>query len=192
MAFLSQALHLGSLLLPHNAFQEHAAHLAEWSAKLAPRAQSVPAYAQVLRHSSIALARRTRITWWRCHCSSKASRGEDLQVEDPVACRYSPAFHFHPTLPGMLGATLIGNQVVQVRQPGEKRLLTPPGMMEAFHREQFPVDGVMGLIQQGARHRHLRVCEHRIPARFLVLKPAPHALAIGRSRRRGDVVGKAA
>ena len=34
MAFLSQALHLGSLLLPHNAFQEHAAHPAEWSAQL--------------------------------------------------------------------------------------------------------------------------------------------------------------
>ena len=28
---------------------------------LAPRAQSVPAYAQVLRHSSITLSRRTRI-----------------------------------------------------------------------------------------------------------------------------------
>ena len=34
MAFLSQALHLGSLLLPHNAFQEHAAHPTEWSAEL--------------------------------------------------------------------------------------------------------------------------------------------------------------
>src|SRR5262245_19198763 len=34
MAFLSQASPLGSLLLPHDAFQEHAAHLAEWSAKL--------------------------------------------------------------------------------------------------------------------------------------------------------------
>ena len=33
MASLSQALHLGSLLLPHNAFQEHAAHPAEWSAE---------------------------------------------------------------------------------------------------------------------------------------------------------------
>jgi hypothetical protein len=29
--------------------------------RLTPRAQSVPAYAQVLRHSSIALSRRTRI-----------------------------------------------------------------------------------------------------------------------------------
>jgi hypothetical protein len=34
MASLSQALHLGSLLLPHNAFQEHAAHPAEWSTEL--------------------------------------------------------------------------------------------------------------------------------------------------------------
>src|SRR5882672_5338805 len=37
MAFLSQASPLGSLLLPHNAFQEHAAHLAEWSAKLSSK-----------------------------------------------------------------------------------------------------------------------------------------------------------
>src|SRR5712691_5335300 len=34
MPFLSQASHLGSLLLPHDAFQEHAAHPAEWSAEL--------------------------------------------------------------------------------------------------------------------------------------------------------------
>ena len=31
--------------------------------RLTPTAQSVPAYAQVLRHSSIALARRTRMAW---------------------------------------------------------------------------------------------------------------------------------
>src|SRR5438105_14319668 len=37
MAFLSQALHLGSVLLPHNAFQEHAAHPAEWSAALSSK-----------------------------------------------------------------------------------------------------------------------------------------------------------
>src|ERR1700757_3633425 len=37
MAFLSQASHLGSVLLPHDAFQEHAAHLAEWSAKLSSK-----------------------------------------------------------------------------------------------------------------------------------------------------------
>src|SRR5215510_1171361 len=37
MAFLSQASHLGSLLLPHDAFQEHAAHSAEWSAQLSSK-----------------------------------------------------------------------------------------------------------------------------------------------------------
>ena len=34
MAILSQASHLGSVLLPHDAFQEHAAHPAEWPAEL--------------------------------------------------------------------------------------------------------------------------------------------------------------
>jgi len=34
MAFLSQASHLGSLLLPHDAFQEYAAHPVEWSTAL--------------------------------------------------------------------------------------------------------------------------------------------------------------
>src|SRR6266849_6398792 len=34
MAFLSQASHLGSVLLPHDAFQEHAAHVVEWSTTL--------------------------------------------------------------------------------------------------------------------------------------------------------------
>ncbi len=34
MSFLSQASHLGSLLLPHDAFQEHAAHPPEWSGEL--------------------------------------------------------------------------------------------------------------------------------------------------------------
>src|SRR5713101_8331860 len=34
MPFLSQASPLGSVLLPHDAFQEHAAHPPEWSAAL--------------------------------------------------------------------------------------------------------------------------------------------------------------
>ena len=34
MAFLSQEAHLGSLLLPHAAFQEYAAHPVEWSTAL--------------------------------------------------------------------------------------------------------------------------------------------------------------
>ena len=52
-------------------------------------------------------------------------------------------------------------------------------MVKAFHREQFPLDGIMRLIQQRAGCRHLRVGEHRIPARLLLLEPAPDALAVG-------------
>ena len=82
----------------------------------------------------------------RVTCSSKATRGEDLQVEHPVCGGYAPAFHLYPTLPGMLSAPLIRNQVLQVRQPREKRLLTAPRVMKALHGEQFPFDSVMGLV----------------------------------------------
>ena len=51
-----------------------------------------------------------------------------------------------PTLAGMLGAPLVGHQVVQMGEPAQKRLLAAFGMMEALHHEQLPVDGVMGLI----------------------------------------------
>ena len=36
--------------------------------------------------------------------------------------------------------------VVQLCEPSQERLLVPVGMMEAFHREQLPLDGVMRLI----------------------------------------------
>jgi hypothetical protein len=49
------------------------------------------------------------------HCSSKASRREDLEIEQPVACWDCSSFHFHPTLASMLGATLIRYQIVEVR-----------------------------------------------------------------------------
>src|SRR5262249_29344428 len=44
--------------------------------------------------------------------STKASRGEELEVEEPVVCRYASAFHFHPTLASVLGPSLIWNEVV--------------------------------------------------------------------------------
>ena len=92
----------------------------------------------------------------------------------------------------MLGAALIRHQVLQVREPRQKRLLAPLGMMEAFHHEQLALDGVMRLIKQGAGHRHLGVFEHGIPAGFLFVKPAPHPRAIGCSSRGGDVIDKVA
>src|SRR6266446_10301508 len=124
--------------------------------------------------------------------SSKASRGEDLQVEHPVRCRDAPALHFHPTPACVQGPALIGNQVVQVRHPGEKRRLAPTGMVEPLHGEERAVDGVVRLIQHGAHCWHLGVGEHRIPPRFLGLKPAPHALAMLCAHRRGDVSGTVA
>jgi hypothetical protein len=59
--------------------------------------------------------------------SSKASRGENLQVEHPICGGYAPTFHFYPTLASVLGAPLIRDQVVQMREPLQKRLLAPLG-----------------------------------------------------------------
>ena len=82
-----------------------------------------------------------------CPHSAKPSRREDLDIEEPVACRYATPFHFHATLPGMLGATLIRDEVVQVGEPREKSLLAAPGVMKAFHGKELPLDGVMRLIE---------------------------------------------
>src|SRR5262249_24949176 len=86
----------------------------------------------------------TELRGGTCHRSAKASGGEDLQVEEPVACWDCASFHFHATLAGMLGPTLIRDEVVQVGEPGEKRLLASTRMMESLHREQFALDSIMG------------------------------------------------
>ena len=89
-----------------------------------------------------------------------------MDIEEPVACGYVPAFDFHAALPGVLRPTLIGDQVIQVREPHQKRLLIAAWMVKPFHGEQFPLDGVVGLIEQGAGDGHLRVFKDGIPARF--------------------------
>src|SRR5712691_2912422 len=75
---------------------------------------------------------------------------QNLEIEEPILCWDFPSLDFHPALPGMLSTTLIRHQVVQMREPCEKRLLTATWMVKSFHREPFPLDSVMGLIQQGA------------------------------------------
>jgi hypothetical protein len=80
-----------------------------------------------------------------------------LDIEEPVLCWDCSSFDFYPTLTGMLGATLVGDQGVQMCQPDQKRLLAPLRMMEALHHEQFPMDGVMRLIEQGAGYGHTGV-----------------------------------
>ena len=77
-------------------------------------------------------------------------------------------------------------------EPREKPLLAATWMMEPLHREQFPLDGVMGLIEQGAGRRHLGIFKHRIPARLLVLNPVAHVSAVLFTYRRRNVVDKAA
>ena len=42
-----------------------------------------------------------------CGHSLITSRGEDLEIEEPVVCRDYTSFHFHPTWSSMLGALLI-------------------------------------------------------------------------------------
>ena len=49
-----------------------------------------------------------------CQHASQASRGEDLEIEEPVACRHFSAFHFHPTVAGMPSPTLIWREIVQM------------------------------------------------------------------------------
>ena len=115
------------------------------------------------------MSHSTELCGGACHYSSKASRRENLEIEQPVACRDFSSFDFHTALPSMLGATLIRNEVVQVGEPREKRLLAPTWMMEPLHREEFPLDSVMRLIEQRTGHGHLRVGEYRVPARLLVL-----------------------
>jgi hypothetical protein len=89
------------------------------------------------------------------HRSSKASRREDLQVEEPVACWDCSSFHFYPTLPRMLGATLIGHQVVEMGQPREKRRLAATWMM-------VTVDGQIALSTSASKPR-MRVSTHEAP-----------------------------
>jgi hypothetical protein len=74
-----------------------------------------------------------------CHRSSKASGGEDLEIKQPVACWDCSSLDFHTALPSMLGAPLVGDQVVEMCEPSQKRQLIPFGMMEAFHHNRLQV-----------------------------------------------------
>src|SRR5262245_51774383 len=98
------------------------------------------------------MAHSTELRGGVCHRSAKASGGEDLQVEKPVSGWDGASFHFHATVAGLQGPTLIRDEVVEVGEPGEKCLLAATRMMEPLHRKQFPLDGVMGLVQQRAGH----------------------------------------
>jgi len=137
-------------------------------------------------------AHSTEFSGGVCHRSSKASRGKDVPSEEPSGCGSSTAFHRHATQPGMRGTALRRHQMGHVREPCDTRLWAPVGRMAALHHEALPVDGVMRLIQPGARHRHPGGCEDRRAARVLVLKPLSHTGAVGRPGGVGDRLGQAA
>jgi hypothetical protein len=46
-----------------------------------------------------------------------------------------------------------------VREPRPKRLLIAAWMVKRFHHEQLPVDGIMGLIEQGAKSGHATLAQ---------------------------------
>ena len=56
-------------------------------------------------------------------------RGEDLEVEEPVSCWDFASFDFHPTLTGVLGASLVRHEVIEMCQPSQEGLLAPLGMI---------------------------------------------------------------
>ena len=112
------------------------------------------------------------------HCSSKASRREDLEIEQPVASWDCSSCHFSPTLASMLGATLIRYPVVAGCEPGEPGLWASLRRVQALHREPLPLAGILRWIQQGAGCRQLRGCEHGRPAGL-----ASPDTSAGRARR---------
>src|SRR5205823_11846918 len=56
----------------------------------------------------------------------------------PVWGGYSSVFDFHTALPPMLGATLIRDEVIQMGQPCQKRLLTSAWIMVTVDRRIAP------------------------------------------------------
>src|SRR5262245_31652468 len=60
MACLSQALRLGGLLPPHNAFQDTFLTMRDGPHRSCPRAQRVPVHPQVFPHSYLPLSRHSK------------------------------------------------------------------------------------------------------------------------------------
>jgi hypothetical protein len=132
------------------------------------------------------LSHSTRFSGKEYHCSSPASRREDLQGEAPVACRDGASVDFHPTLASVRGAALLGPQVVEVRQPRAPPLGAPLGVLDALPRQPLPFAGVRGLLPQGAGDGPRRGGAHRRPPRRFLLHPAPPPRAMGWPSRGRD------
>jgi hypothetical protein len=113
-------------------------------------------------------------------------------MEEPVCGGDASACHCHTAWAGMLGAPLIRDEVLQGREPWEKRLLAPWRMLHPLHRQPLPLAGVMRWIASGAGCGPRRGGQARSPARVLLLPPAAAPGAMGRPRRGGDGGGTGA
>ena len=79
-------------------------------------ARSLPGFnvLGVLFHGEV-FPHSTKFSGGARHCSAKSPGGEDLEIQEPIPRGDCATFHFDPTLPGMLGSTLIRDQIVEVR-----------------------------------------------------------------------------
>src|SRR6266487_4346317 len=137
MAFLSQASHLGSLLLPHDAFQEYAAHPAEWSAALNSNGSErtcIRSGLATFLHCAFTAHSNYVVEHVPAH---RKPPDVDLDIEEPVSCRYSPTFHFYATVAGMLGTTLIGSRLYKGTSSLRNACWFPSGWCNPFIANSF-------------------------------------------------------
>jgi hypothetical protein len=63
-----------------------------------------------------------------------------VDIGEPIVGQYASAFHFHATLAGVLGPALVREQVVEVCQPSQQRLLAATGMSNTRRNGQSRCD----------------------------------------------------
>ena len=76
------------------------------------------------------IAHSTQFSGKGYHRSAKPSGGEDLDIEEPVACWYAPAFHLHSTLPSIWtdpcdGCLLSKRDLLQARETQGTQAFAP-------------------------------------------------------------------
>jgi hypothetical protein len=63
-------------------------------------------------------------------------------------------------------------------------------MMEAFHHKEFPIHGIVRLIQKRGGGRHLTIPKQRIPTSFLLANPGAYSFSIGNISCLGDFLAE--
>src|SRR5262245_43338850 len=91
--------------------------------RFTPRAQSVPAYAQVLRHSSMTLSRHTRITWWNVKITAAETTWALTSMQTRFRCSASAedAFQISHQAGGPDRRTAVGDIAIGPNKEGAGR-----------------------------------------------------------------------